>query len=262
MEMMAAAVPRSSRPFFSRRFLLPDAPDAGQHRVRDFCSGDRKRIGGSGPQAADTPREKCCRFDGDASGRRIYAYVGNDPLNLTDPTGRFGWVGLAIGAGAGFAAGYETGGLKGAVLGGIVGGGVGIFAPWVSGEVGGFVGGLTGSATAGAIASAGTFSALGAAAGAGATVVTNLATGQPTFDDVGNGALIGGAAPLLSGEAALVGLGEAGAATYGLSGLADWASLQTGVFGALGTAADAGVNQSGVFAPGTAAASPSGPQCH
>jgi hypothetical protein len=87
MEMMAAAVPRSSRPFFSRRFLLPDAPDAGQHRVRDFCSGDRKRIGGSGPQAADTPREKCCRFDGDASGRRIYAYANNDPLNLIDALG-------------------------------------------------------------------------------------------------------------------------------------------------------------------------------
>jgi hypothetical protein len=87
MEMMAAAVPRSSRPFFSRRFLLPDAPDAGQHRVRDFCSGDRKRIGGSGPQAADTPREKCCRFDGDASGRRIYAYVENDPVNNIDPYG-------------------------------------------------------------------------------------------------------------------------------------------------------------------------------
>jgi hypothetical protein len=91
MEMMAAAVPRSSRPtcrpFFSRRFLLPDAPDAGQHRVRDFCSGDRKRIGGSGPQAADTPREKCCRFDGDASGRRMYGYVENDPLDEIDPLG-------------------------------------------------------------------------------------------------------------------------------------------------------------------------------
>jgi hypothetical protein len=108
MEMMAAAVPRSSRPtcrpFFSRRFLLPDAPDAGQHRVRDFCSGDRKRIGGSGPQAADTPREKCCRFDGDASGSRIYAYTGNDPVNRVDPSGR-GFIFAGIGAGLGFAGG-------------------------------------------------------------------------------------------------------------------------------------------------------------
>ncbi len=96
---MAAAVPRSSRPFFSRRFLLPDAPDAGQHRVRDFCSGDRKRIGGSGPQAADTPREKCCRFDGDASGRRIYAYADNDPIDYVDPLGEDVTVTLYQGAG-------------------------------------------------------------------------------------------------------------------------------------------------------------------
>jgi hypothetical protein len=39
------------------------------------------------PQAAETQREKCFRFDGDASGRRIYAYVQNNPLNLLDPYG-------------------------------------------------------------------------------------------------------------------------------------------------------------------------------
>ncbi len=66
---------------------MPAAPAAGQHRVRDFFSGDRKRIGGGRPQAFETPPEKCCRSDGDASGRRIYAYAGNDPLNLTDPSG-------------------------------------------------------------------------------------------------------------------------------------------------------------------------------
>ncbi len=43
------------------------------------------------PQAAETQREKCCRFDGDASGRRIYAYTGNDPLDFTDPLGLDPW---------------------------------------------------------------------------------------------------------------------------------------------------------------------------
>ncbi|MEG3768959.1 RHS repeat-associated core domain-containing protein, partial [Alteromonas sp. 14N.309.X.WAT.G.H12] len=27
----------------------------------------------------------------------LYAYVGNDPVNMTDPTGKFGVVGFAIG---------------------------------------------------------------------------------------------------------------------------------------------------------------------
>jgi len=66
---------------------LPAAPAAGQHRVREFCSGDRQRIGGGTPQAFETPRENCCRFDGDASGRRIYGYTENDPLNGVDLSG-------------------------------------------------------------------------------------------------------------------------------------------------------------------------------
>ena len=84
----ASGTPRRTAPaLFSRRFCLPAAPAAGQHRVRDFCSGDRKRIGGGRPQAAERPREKQCRSDGDASGRRIYAYANNDPLDLIDPLG-------------------------------------------------------------------------------------------------------------------------------------------------------------------------------
>ncbi len=130
----------------------------------------------------------------------------------------------------------------------MIGGVVGVVAPEFSAGAGGYVTALTGSTTAGAVATGATFSALGAATGATVAIGTNLASGQPALDDVRHSALIGAAAPLLSGEAALVGVGAA--ARVGLPTLADAAlSAQTGVFGALGAAADAGVNRSGEFAP-------------
>ncbi len=85
-------------------------------------------------------------------------------------------------------------------------------------------------------------------------MATNLALHQPAFDDVGPAAATGAMAPILSGEAALVGVGEAAASRLGLAGLDSAASIQTGVFGIVGAAADAGINRSGIFAPGQAAA--------
>lgn len=38
-------------------------------------------------QAVETPGVNPCQFDGGISGGRIYAYVGNDPLNRSDPLG-------------------------------------------------------------------------------------------------------------------------------------------------------------------------------
>jgi hypothetical protein len=44
-------------------------------------------ISGIRPQAVDDAEENASWYGEPASGRRIYAYVGNDPLNLADPLG-------------------------------------------------------------------------------------------------------------------------------------------------------------------------------
>ncbi len=80
------------------------------------------------------------------------------------------------------------------------------------------------------------FTAVNAGAGAAATIVTNKVLGNPTFQDVGTGALVGGLAPALSGEAALVGMG--GAVARGLPALTEQVlAAQSGIDGVLGTAA-------------------------
>ena len=92
---------------------------------------------------------------------------------------------------------------------------------------------MVGSVTTGAA-----FTVINAGAGAGATIATNRALGNPTYQDVGTGVLVGGLAPVLSGETALVGIG--GAAARGLPALTDYLlSAQTGIGGVLGTAATA-----------------------
>lgn len=50
-------------------------------------------------QAVETPKGIACLFDGCVSGRRIYAYLQNDPLNAADPNGSFANAGARLTAG-------------------------------------------------------------------------------------------------------------------------------------------------------------------
>jgi len=173
---------------------------------------------------------------GYAAGDNPYAYTDNDPLNNVDPDGTQAVPGFLIGVAAGGSAGYIAGGWKGAVIGGVVGGVVGVGAAPLSAAAAGAVLTATGSSTLSATTAGVVFTAVNAGAGAGATIVTNKALGNPTYQDVGTGALVGGLAPVLSGETALVGLG--GAAEAGLPTLTNYVlSAQTGIGGVLGTAA-------------------------
>ena len=61
---------------------------------------------------------------GDADGSNLYAYVGNDPLNQTDPMGLWGFGLLVAGSGETGTGGLGAG-ATGAVGGGIFGGGAG-----------------------------------------------------------------------------------------------------------------------------------------
>jgi RHS repeat-associated protein len=172
---------------------------------------------------------------GYAPGSNLYAYVSNDPLNNTDPSGVQAAPGIVIGLVSGGTAGYIAGGWWGLAVGGVAGGVVGAVAAPLSTQAGlGAAALVGGNAVVGSVAGGLTFTAINAGAGAGATIVTNLAEGKPAFEEVTTGALVGGLAPVLSGEAVLVGMG--GAAARGLPGLADYVmAAQTGVGGTLGT---------------------------
>jgi RHS repeat-associated protein len=125
----------------------------------------------------------------------LYAYVGNDPLNKTDPTGEFGLVGAAVGAPAGYVVSVlkqilvdkksvpaaltsrESAGA--AVAGAVVGGTLGAGAAYVAGST------LAGT-SAGAVAQVG----LAAASSAPATLAQAAVTGTtPTGTDFAANAL-------------------------------------------------------------------------
>ncbi|WP_155395659.1 hypothetical protein [Xanthomonas albilineans] len=136
-------------------------------------------------------------------------------------------------------AGYEAGGWQGAVAGGLVGGVVGFVAPQWSAAAADFVGG----GIAGMFAGAGATVALGAGAGAGATVMGNglynatrsrCEKAKSWNDDILYGTALGAMAPLMSGEAYIVGAGEeaVGATTSNVF------SVLTGSIAAVGTALD------------------------
>ena len=92
----------------------------------------------------------------------LYGYAGNDPTNVTDPSGKCpmcitALVGAGVGAAAGAFWAYENSGnvwhgaLDGAIAGGVTGVTMGLAGPAVAGAFGG---GMVGGAAAGAFANA------------------------------------------------------------------------------------------------------------
>lgn len=69
----------------------------------------------------------------------------NDPVNLIDPSGKFGIAGATVGFISGGIGGYVTGGAWGAVAGSVAGALVGAVVPTASGATGAFVGGVASS---------------------------------------------------------------------------------------------------------------------
>jgi len=199
------------------------------------------------PQDIETPGENCSLGDEIASGLRIYAYVGNDPLNLTDPSGKCPWcIGAAIGGIAGGISGgiagyHATGTWQGAALGtgggAVVGAAAGALTPWAVGAVTATAANA-GGAVAGYVAGAATFTAVNAGAGAAGAAAGDVldykfAGGSLTDlgTDVRNGAIIGAASGLL--EMPFVVAGGGAALGYGAAGDAAL-SAQTAIFGTIG----------------------------
>ena len=171
-------------------------------------------------------------------GLNRYGYVGENPVNATDPSGKIGFIGFGIGVVSGAAAGYVAGGWEGALYGGLIGGAVGIVAPGLSAAADTAAATLFGDATIGAVVSTGTFVASGAATGAGSTIYINLVTGKDNiFEGVPLGTAVGAFAPLVSGEAFVIGAGAE--AAVGVGG-ANAFSTATGVAGTFGAAMDPG----------------------
>jgi uncharacterized protein RhaS with RHS repeats len=92
----------------------------------------------------------------------LYAYVGNDPINMNDPTGKWGVLGAVYGAISGAVGGYVASGdgfknkIVGTLSGVVAGAAVGIVAPQTSHFAGMAVAGMAASATGQAIGSTAT----------------------------------------------------------------------------------------------------------
>jgi hypothetical protein len=180
----------------------------------------------------------------------LYAYVNDDPLNNSDPSGQCPWcIGAAIGGVAGGISGgiagyHATGTWQGTALGAAggaaVGAAAGALTPWAVGEATA-VAGNAGGAFAGYVAGAATFTAVNAGAGAagaaaGDILDSKFAGGSLTDlgPDVRNGAIIGAASGIL--EMPFVVAGGGTALGFGAAGDAAL-STQTAIFGTIGALA-------------------------
>ena len=109
-----------------------------------------------------------------ATDLNLYAYVGNNPQSMIDPSGNFGLVGAAAGLIAGGVGGYLTSGTwQGALVGAGVGLVVGIVAPQLSESMGAVAGTAFGLSETGASALAGTTS--GVLTNGGASLLGQIA---------------------------------------------------------------------------------------
>ena len=128
----------------------------------------------------------------------LYAYVGNDPVNMVDPTGEFGLVGFAIGFVADASIQYLTSGsvdIKQSLISGAVGavtGGLASFAkaglPAMAGKV---IASQTEKIAATALVSSGS-----ASAGAGGYAINESLNGRtPTLGATSTNALMSVAGP-------------------------------------------------------------------
>lgn len=144
---------------------------------------------------------------GYASGPNLYAYVGNDPLNNTDPNGECVPycvtvpVGAAIGVAGAYFADPQHFTWQAAAAGAFVGGLAGALVPQATAFVG------PGAGIAATLARAGVTAGGGFIAGTSGAFFGSTVTGQPVRP--GQALLIGGlaaGATVVSGEAAVAGL--------------------------------------------------------
>ncbi len=187
--------------------------------------------------------------------RRLYAYVGNDPLNGVDPSGNCPLcISAAIGAvaggvGGGLAAFHSTGSwfatIGGVATGAVVGGGIGLNTPRLiettgaaGAAAGAAVGGTFGSTVGSGVGTGVGIVAGGVASGAvGAAAADYTVSGFPgaqidPANDIRNGMLVGGVAALPQALAT----GVIGASTVGTAeSLA--LGTNTGILGTLGSVA-------------------------
>ncbi|PKG97188.1 hypothetical protein CXF95_21600 [Paraglaciecola sp. MB-3u-78] len=121
----------------------------------------------------------------------LYAYVGNDPINMSDPTGKWGVAGFIIGAGLEVARQAFTGELKDTSLSGIARNAGKALVSGLAGATG--AGLATKTAQLGNALRVTANTAGGGAIGAISTVTNNAIDGNNLTDNIGVGIVLGAA---------------------------------------------------------------------